>query len=157
LKNYIKSAVVLGAFCSTLSLAQVPEDQSPVQSDQTNQVDPIEPIDPVLPTICTSEAKLLCVETRASGHQLVGVGRLGPNCEFPTLPAVADDELCVGSTPPILPTACTEEARLLCIEDTETGLYSSLSVGRVGPNCDFPVLTSEVKLSLCSDDGTRSK
>lgn len=148
MKTFIKSAVLLTAMCSSLSLAQVPENDSP------NQVDPI---DPVTPTLCTTEAQLLCVETVASGYQTVGVGRLGPNCEFPTLPGIVDTELCVGSTPPILPTACTEEAKILCLEDNEKGTFSTITVGRTGPNCDFPVLASEVEASLCNDDGIQSK
>ncbi|RYZ52721.1 MAG: hypothetical protein EOP07_19105 [Proteobacteria bacterium] len=148
MKPFIKSAVLISAFCSSLSLAQVPENDSP------NQIDPI---DPITPTLCTSEAQLLCVETVASGYQSVGVGRLGPNCEFPTLPGIVDNELCVGSTPPILPTVCTEEAKILCLEDAEKGTFSTTTVGRVGPNCDFPVLASEVESSFCTDDDLGAK
>ena len=44
--------------------------------------------------------------------------------------------------------ACTLEAKVICRE-TSTGEYTSTSVGRQGPDCEFPTYEDEVDYSLC--------
>ena len=55
-------------------------------------------IDPNEPVACTDDAKLVCVESSPGVFEEKGLGREGPNCEFPTLENEVAYEKCSGAT-----------------------------------------------------------
>lgn len=125
-----------------------PEQKPPVERPEVELPETL----PTQPQACTQEAKLLCISYGPKLYQAVGVGRLGPNCEFPELPFEVEAENCADAPPPSKPIICTLDARVACVI-TEARTYESVELGRLGPNCHFPILASEVDDEFCTKGG----
>lgn len=97
---------------------------------------------------CTTDALEICIAYEPKRYSWVTLGRLGPNCEFPILPFEVDAENCKGVEAPQKPMVCEMDARLACVQKVDKS-YETVTLGRLGPNCSFPILPSEVDESFC--------
>lgn len=117
----------------------------------------VTPAEQVIEQACTLEAKQICVATKADSfksHVWVSIGRIGPNCEFPTLPYESHPKNCQSPLGPQEPVFCTLDARVACVK-TADETYEVVELGRLGPNCDFPILPSEVAGDLCTQNSSQ--